>query len=754
MGVPEFWKTFIFDQIPKDKWKIDRIYNAYSMLWDFNAVLYNIANDIYGLGDKLNGTTFEQRNIDEINKIKELFHSSPDILEQQFLQKIGEILELNIFSVVMPSDILIIAIDGIPPFAKAKQQRIRRFGSALDRIKKESVFGNKYNNEEYTFDTLNFTVGTPIMKRICEYIHTWISINRKRLPHYVKFSDCSEEGEGEHKMFHFFEGIKERVIFDNSSFEGKYTPEQAFKLKSHIVVGPDSDLCFLSLIRNEYSFYWLRNTNIGYERNKIPFDVININEIRNFVVTTMGGNTNNLEQSKKYLIDFNLMSFFIGDDFVPPMFAFNLDPGLVLVDMMNKYAETFSGSHLVVNGKINLFSFSNFILELVSIEKYYYELKQEAQNIEMEYSSRLENNQETTLILEERTQLRNFLKRNNNMVFEPSLILHENDYESFVNQWKNFIICPSIMLNNEISPLMEDLINTALSKVDEEIEIVCKSFLYGLQWNISYYLGYDVNNWNYEWSLPPTIFQLNQFIQNNDNFTIPSMIKHTFEPKVNLTQLLFSIMNTRLSIKFFRTSFKGVFAIKKNTLTAIPENVTRQVPFFDAYEPVNFNKFFEGQYYNSNHGKHNSIILVPRIPLNITLKLNEISKINTNGFPGGRSTPENYNINIDELIKTTLYQSMNDATSIEIIKSNKKSVKFSNNVEGPSKMESSGSTEGPSKMEGSGGKKLDKQKTRESKDKQKYKKQDNDIVRTTISASSILIGTKREIQKRQNELFI
>jgi len=319
------------------------------------------------------------------------------------------------------------------------------------------------------------------------------------------------------------------------------------------------------------------------------------------------------------------------------------------------------------------------------------------------------------------------------------------------------------MLNNEISPLMEDLINTALSKVDEEIEIVCKSFLYGLQWNISYYLGYDVNNWNYEWSLPPTIFQLNQFIQNNDNFTIPSMIKHTFEPKVNLTQLLFSIMNTRLSIKFFRTSFKGVFAIKKNTLTAIPENVTRQVPFFDAYEPVNFNKFFEGQYYNSNHGKHNSIILVPRIPLNITLKLNEISKINTNGFPGGRSTPENYNINIDELIKTTLYQSMNDATSIEIIKSNKKSVKFSNNVEGPSKMESSGSTEGPSKMEGSGGKKLDKQKTRESKDKQKtreskdkqkYKKQDNDIVRTTISASSILIGTKREIQKRQNELFI
>ena len=85
MGVPEFWKKFIFEQLPEAKWKASGINGAFSLLWDMNGLLYEVANDIYGLGDEINGTKFHQRPPEIIKAIRSEFERDPSGLEGKFI---------------------------------------------------------------------------------------------------------------------------------------------------------------------------------------------------------------------------------------------------------------------------------------------------------------------------------------------------------------------------------------------------------------------------------------------------------------------------------------------------------------------------------------------------------------------------------------------------------------------------------------------------------------------------------------------
>jgi len=144
-----------------ENWKVTlETVKPISLLWDLNGLLYDVANEIYGIGNKLDGSLHSQHELNTINK------KGPELLKEEFLKRVIQIIDLNI-KMIKPSLILILVIDGIAPPAKASQQRARR------------TFAGKSTD---IFNRINFTVGMPIMNEICKRINIYLSDNISTLP--------------------------------------------------------------------------------------------------------------------------------------------------------------------------------------------------------------------------------------------------------------------------------------------------------------------------------------------------------------------------------------------------------------------------------------------------------------------------------------------------------------------------------------------------------------------------------------------
>lgn len=643
MGVFEFGRNFIYGLMDQSLWKVIGIEGAFSLQIDGNGLLYAVANDVYGLGDKLDGTKHDKRKESEINAIKEKFKTNPAELEGQFLTLLCELLHQIIMININPTDVLIIALDGIPPPAKAYQQRSRRFASALDRLNASLLaqFGSK-NTQEYIFNTINFTVGTPIMKKVCETIDTWLMDNKADLPRYVKFSDCSEEGEGEHKMFRYFHELENQMNIEFSDEDYSKTPSQIFRKCPHVVLSKDSDICFLAAMRTDYPFLWVRDEVYGFgNRTKrkdhdSPLEAISITAVKRFIVESMGGVFEKGTDIRGYIVDFTLLSYLIGDDFVPPMPTLTLHTGKTLARFMETYKSFYTGRRLAPDGKINIKTFSSFIDLLGPVERELYNMKKETQEIEFDYISKNENNEDTTQALKMRNNMRKYLGRMYNSEFEPSeLLLLE--YEHFVEKWGDCIVCPSLVTDIQFTGRGERYRQIALSAKDDEIPEVCYNYITGLQWNLSYYLGYNTNNWTYEWSFSPTIEHLRLFLKANPDIELPSVIMSDFDYKLDLGKLLFSIINPNLSPDIFGSLLRTKSG--KVSMKTIQNKVTKTVKFYDVYCPVKFHRFFQGQYFNPNHSKHSAIALIPRIPVAIMFKLNDETRLKKDNISGGEIIP-------------------------------------------------------------------------------------------------------------------
>ena len=117
------------------------------------------------------------------------------------------------------ADRVIVAMDGLVPYAKIVQQRYRRMRQ----------------KEDEEFDRNQISPGTPYMKELEAGI-------RSRFPHF-ELSSTLEPGEGEHKLFHMLQGKKQESI---------------------CIYGLDADLILLCLARNTLSapnqFFLLRES--------------------------------------------------------------------------------------------------------------------------------------------------------------------------------------------------------------------------------------------------------------------------------------------------------------------------------------------------------------------------------------------------------------------------------------------------------------------------------------------------------------
>ena len=201
----------------------------------------------------------------------------------------------ELFHIVNPTKRLILCVDGPAPQSKQKQQRQRRFKSAMER----ATSRDPYNIPK--FDSNSITPGTKFMDHLTKYIDWYIrkkvSTDKRWQRVEVVFSNEKVPGEGEHKIFNYIRTYNQ--------------PNECY-----CIHGLDADLIMLALGTKLQKMYLLREDqfdddneffciDIGHVQKRLH-DMMHWGEGRHFI--------------EEYAInDFIFLCFLIGNDFLPQM---------------------------------------------------------------------------------------------------------------------------------------------------------------------------------------------------------------------------------------------------------------------------------------------------------------------------------------------------------------------------------------------------------------------------------------------------
>ena len=318
MGIPRF-ASWIFNNRSR---KLTVPYvpkNVCSLSFDVNSIIHGCAQIVYNYG--------EWKNDQRVQTISEM---TDEQLENELFKLITDTI-FRIVEKVCPKDYLVLAVDGVAPLAKIQQQRGRRYRST-------SVTNV---NEVMRFDPNCITPGTEFMFRLDEYFKNWIENNIQNLPEKIFYSNHMVAGEGEQKIFDY---VRSRELSGYGA---------------HIIYGLDADLIILSLISRLKGVYLLREKSL--EHNTFE-RLIAIDEVRDYLYDRMRTST--------AVDDFAILSFFLGNDFIPtsPMFCGDMyDTIEYLLETYDKLGLSLTHSRDLF-GHINIINFKKFLNMLMNDE--------------------------------------------------------------------------------------------------------------------------------------------------------------------------------------------------------------------------------------------------------------------------------------------------------------------------------------------------------------------------------------------------
>lgn len=242
---------------------------------------------------------------------------NPDLTDNEKLESkmINQVmLYINeLVDYVKPKKGVFIAIDGVAPVAKIKQQRSRRYKSVHDKelwdsIKKKhkKPLSNFWNNSA-------ITPGTEFMKKLHYKIIDWAKTQKVQ----IIYSSCNTPSEGEHKLLQF--------IRNNQKDKKNY---------KYVLYGLDADLIFLALSTNNNDVYLLREANqINKNEPENTLSYVSIRIMRNCIFNTIDRyykkqflqNDKSYEKFKtQFISDFIFLCYFLGNDFLPHLPSLNI----------------------------------------------------------------------------------------------------------------------------------------------------------------------------------------------------------------------------------------------------------------------------------------------------------------------------------------------------------------------------------------------------------------------------------------------
>ena len=299
MGVPGFflwlWKNYKKSSFvltkhkldnKKDKVILDELNNVDYFLIDTNCLIHPMCFKI--LAENANFT-------------------SASVLEDKMINKVLEYIEELIEYVKLKKGVYI-AIDGVAPVAKIKQQRSRRFKSVHDKelwdkikTKHNKPIPNNWNNSA-------ITPGTEFMEKLHNKIIAW----SKKQTLEIIYSSCNTPAEGEHKLLQYIRSNQR----ENKKF-------------SYVLYGLDADLIFLALSANCNEIYLLREANqmnknepdgtLNYVSIKIMKECIN-QSMQDYYDKSIGDFKDIVKMElnqDKLIADFIFLCYFLGNDFLP-----------------------------------------------------------------------------------------------------------------------------------------------------------------------------------------------------------------------------------------------------------------------------------------------------------------------------------------------------------------------------------------------------------------------------------------------------
>jgi len=435
MGIPSYYKKLI-DTIPG---LISKGHPQADINWlfmDFNCLIYHC---LY------------RADTPPYSGIK-------DEWETQFIACVVQYC-LKVIKEVNAKNGVYIAIDGVVPMAKMRQQRLRRFKSVWLSQHPESVSTEASGP---SWDKNSITPGTHFMTKLRRGLEDMITKHGKKS--WV-LSSSDEPGEGEHKIVSEWR-------------KGTYTGNFA-------VYGLDADLIVLSILGRECCKFnnsvWLFREEVN--AGKITYDDMgeeffewfSINALSSWLSAEFAADP--LKQ-RSFILNYCFAMSVLGNDFLPSSLGLKIrdDGHGELLDIIkglttNDYAliniNTLEISKYGVNKLFSILSTN----EEVRIQKYINKKQMFARNLGATDDSVNPGHNNWPLAHIEES------------ILVEGRNLHSNWKEKYMTQFFN-----------------------GYNYNKKDTDQVCKEYLYGIQWIWAYYTGSMSNvcfNWYYPFNLPP-----------------------------------------------------------------------------------------------------------------------------------------------------------------------------------------------------------------------------------------------------------
>jgi len=443
----------------------------------------------------------------------------------------------TIIKAINPSESIYIAFDGVPPFAKIRQQKNRRYKSAYQ--------SNLFKND-VVWDSCAITPGTLFMADLNNAISLHFENNKfynsSNKPLNIILTLSNEPGEGEHKLFEYIR-LSNNIANKNS-----------------VIYGMDADLIMLSLNHLKYTqnIYLYRETpvfissldNSLCENEKY---IININLLGNIIYREITNDiimnsdtpdwlreaqfTMDISFNKTYntgfynkIEDYIFICFLLGNDFLPHFPALNIRLNGFTI-LLECYKKLFGNNDFLINNNtINWHNFKKYIKAIAENEETF---------IKEVYTIR-------------EKQGRKFYTENSEeeIMFKFSCTPSwERNIETFINPYEE----------DWIHRYYYSLLSINSNKLDynKNIENLCTNYLETLQWVYSYYSS-SCKNWtlNFKYNYPPLLTDLYSYIpyfnsefviiENNDILNDKLLLCHVL-PKKSLGLLPSKIHNYLLN---------------------------------------------------------------------------------------------------------------------------------------------------------------------------------------------------------------
>ena len=443
MGIPSYYRK-LKDSVPGLVTKsISATTIVYGLYFDFNCLVYHV------LHKKTTPPYPEDAEDDDGIRIR---------WENALIEEVVKYVH-KIVGLVKPSHEVLISVDGVVPFAKMKQQRLRRFKAAATATATAT---------SRSWDKNSITPGTYFMERLGKKLNTLSTKggcgsdsrgHGKQLK--WKVQDASVPGEGEQKIMEFLRG--------SNNVTGK----------NIVIYGLDADLIVLSLILRQQ-----RQLNLWLFRENVEFGEMIYDALgeETYVYMDIGvlekhlvGRLGNTEGA---ILNYAMSMCFLGNDFLPHGLSQKMSDEGHEVIMEILRAAFMEGKFLLNPDTTWNIEGIRYVLERLALT--------EESNINRSLQKKLSHNPK--------------LDAETSPDFYPAEKVEYNFFEEVRPPQHKRILrrnWPRVYYENYVESGGAHLLTARAA---------AKHYFEGLHWIRAYYLGSDIprsNDWFYPFFLPP-----------------------------------------------------------------------------------------------------------------------------------------------------------------------------------------------------------------------------------------------------------